>query len=139
MRSSRHATVFDALAEAPLVERTAAGFRCESRVPVDAAAEVMAGHYPGHAILPGVLVVDCVCQLLAYVTDGALRVTAVERLRFLNVLLPGDELLVVLTVTEDRDSGRIRGQVRGRRRDGSPANEARLLLEPTNVEVESDA
>ena len=136
----RQAAVFDALGDRSRIEESAepgpltppgpGSRRYTLRVPVEACAEVLAGHYPGVPIMPGVLVVDCVCQLLAEVSGGTLRIAAIERIRFVNPLLPGDELALTLTLTEGPTADEVRALVRGHRSDGSLANEMRLRLRP---------
>lgn len=124
------AAAFDALAHPPLaVPGPDGAARYELRVPVQAAAQLMAGHYPGVPIMPGVLVVDCLCQMVARLYGETMRVAAIERIRYLNPLLPGDELRLEATVTEDPAGGGALVVARGWRSDALPANEARLRLE----------
>lgn len=127
-RPLRHAAVFAALANPPHVVRTETGFQCELRVPVDAAAEVMVGHYPGIPIMPGVLIIDVLSQLLPYIGPGTLRITAIERVRYVNPLLPGDELLLTLAVAEKPAAQEFTSMVRVLRSDGSAAADIRLRL-----------
>jgi 3-hydroxyacyl-[acyl-carrier-protein] dehydratase len=127
------AAAFDALAHPPLALPVVDGtVRYELRVPVEAAAQLMAGHYPGVPIMPGVLVVDCLCQLVAALYGDTVRVAAIERIRYLNPLFPGDELRLEVGLTED-PAGGVRVVARGWRSDGLPANEARLRLERGGV------
>jgi 3-hydroxyacyl-[acyl-carrier-protein] dehydratase len=64
-------------------------------VPVDASDPVFAGHYPGFPILPGLYLVeyvhDAVCAARATPTP---RPVALERIRFLNPVYPGDVVLI---------------------------------------------
>jgi 3-hydroxyacyl-[acyl-carrier-protein] dehydratase len=72
---------------------------CVSRtVHVDPADPVFAGHYPGFPILPGLFLVDYVHETVA---DG-LRAVALDSVRFLQPVFPGDELRIDATLT-DRD------------------------------------
>jgi 3-hydroxyacyl-[acyl-carrier-protein] dehydratase len=128
------AAAFDALTNPPLaVSGPDGASRYELRVPVAAAAQLMAGHYPGVPIMPGVLVVDCLCQLVARLYGDGMRVAGIERIRYLNPLFPGDELRLEATVTEDPAGGGARVVARGWRSDGLPAIEARLRLEWVGV------
>ena len=124
-RPSRYATVFDALAAGPVVEHTPAGVLITLRVPVDAASEVLVGHYPGFPIMPGVLVLDCLRQALDSVFGSGLRPAVVERIRFLSPLLPGDELGLTIAVAGDPWSGPLAVRAQGRRADGRLAVDVR--------------
>ena len=62
------------------------------------------GHFPGHPVVPGVVIMDYV---LAAVTDAlpAWRVTGIHKLKFLQPLLPCDAFSVQLA---DVKNGRVR-------------------------------
>jgi len=74
---------------------------------VDTESAVFAGHYPGEPIVPGVCLVDLVCQAAAALglTSGGPEL-AVERARFTSPVRPGDRLTVSV-------SGGTEGEVRG--------------------------
>lgn len=72
-----------------------ASFRAE--VIVDPAEPVLAGHYPGSPVFPGVCLVEHVrLAALAVLPDasGGWRLAAVESCRFLKPALPGETLLI---------------------------------------------
>ena len=128
--SSRTATVFDALVRPPLTEQTPEGTRVTVRLPVDLAAEQMAGHYPGFPILPGVLVIDCVRQAAGFAYGPGLRLCGIDRARFTRPLLPGDELELSLLVIPESAAGQVAVHARGTRADGRTAVELHATFEP---------
>jgi 3-hydroxyacyl-[acyl-carrier-protein] dehydratase len=75
-------------------------------VQVDPADPVFAGHYPGFPILPGLFVVEHVHAAVRSRLPG-LRVTALQRAKFLKPVFPGDSLTIDTTVTEDGDGVRV--------------------------------
>jgi len=65
-----------------------------------------AGHFPGHPIMPGVLIVEALAQtggILALKELGGEKKLAyfagIERCRFRRPVLPGDQLLLNVTIT----------------------------------------
>jgi 3-hydroxyacyl-[acyl-carrier-protein] dehydratase len=91
------------------------GVRGEAIKNVSAADVVLAGHFPGRMIYPGVLLVECVAQLAAVIygtaavqeaggdptgdlgTDAAGRVgylAEIKQAKFLRPVVPGDQLVV---------------------------------------------
>ncbi|MET1071628.1 MAG: hypothetical protein ABWY11_03170 [Umezawaea sp.] len=74
-----------------------------TRVFVDPADPVFAGHYPGFPILPGLFVVQHVHEAVRDRLPG-MRVSAVQRAKFLSPVFPGDSLLIATTFTDDGDS-----------------------------------
>lgn len=74
------------------------GRTVSATVLVDPADPVFTGHYPGWPILPGLYVLDHVDQVVA-ATD--LRMTAVDRARFLRPVRPGDQLRIVADLGGD--------------------------------------
>lgn len=60
------------------------------RVPVDHPA--FAGHFPGHPIVPGVVLLDRVMQLAVESTGAAAGGWQVTQAKFLSPCGPGDEL-----------------------------------------------
>lgn len=76
-------------------------------------AEILAGHFPGYPILPGVLQVEAIGQaglcLLQLLRDGVhdsaepqFALTHITAARFMRPVLPGLELEIVARVLDDR-------------------------------------
>jgi len=80
---------------------------------------VFAGHYPGFPIFPGMCVVELVHRgalRTAPAEAGDLTMTAMESVRFVAPVFPGDRLTVTVNWTKDRDHWRCaaRATVAGR-------------------------
>ncbi|MGK2925372.1 MAG: hydroxymyristoyl-ACP dehydratase [Lysobacterales bacterium] len=54
----------------------------------------LAGHFPGHPVLPGVVLLDAVLELIARESGVALDQCEVTSVKFLSPAKPGDELLI---------------------------------------------
>ncbi|HVU44519.1 MAG TPA: 3-hydroxyacyl-ACP dehydratase FabZ [Terracidiphilus sp.] len=90
------------------------------------------GHFPGHPIMPGVLVVEAMAQagaiiMLAEITDRDKKLivfTGIERAKFRQSVTPGDQLRIEVEVLAFRSrAGRIEGKAYV---DGKLACEATL-------------
>ncbi len=69
------------------------------------------GHFPGHPIMPGVLIVEAMAQvggILAFksanVTNKAVYFMGIDKARFRRPVLPGDRLVLTLEVQKTRGS-----------------------------------
>ena len=60
------------------------------------------GHFPEAPVMPGVLVMECLCQLawLWMEPEGHLRMTNIKKLRFRRPTLPGDRLKLQIKLLE---------------------------------------
>jgi 3-hydroxymyristoyl/3-hydroxydecanoyl-(acyl carrier protein) dehydratase len=97
-----------------LVALDAAGGRALGVRHVAADDPVLAGHFPGDPIYPGVLQLELMGQVGLCLLDGELRprVVGIEQARFLSALRPGDDARVHAAVLDvDPLRGRIAGQV----------------------------
>jgi 3-hydroxyacyl-[acyl-carrier-protein] dehydratase len=68
---------------------------------MDSESPVFAGHFPGRPVVPGVCLIDLVCQaaaMLGFVSAGP--TLAVERARFASPALPGDALTITIAPAE---------------------------------------
>jgi 3-hydroxyacyl-[acyl-carrier-protein] dehydratase len=105
---------------------TGDGFSVTARLRIDAGDPNLRGHFPGLPVLPGVFVVEALCQAMALAAEGA-RLRAIGSVRFLAPLLAGDELTLHADAVAAPDGWRVTAQ--GRRADGTLA--ARIRAEFT--------
>jgi 3-hydroxyacyl-[acyl-carrier-protein] dehydratase len=78
--------------------------RATSRFPLDPAEPLLAGHYPGFPIFPGVCLVECAHRTSLAALTGPARLAEVESARFLGPVFPGDTVHTE-TVAEAVDGG----------------------------------
>lgn len=79
--------------------------RATSAFTLDPAEPLLAGHYPGFPIFPGVCLVECAHRTsLGAVGAGPVRLAEVESARFLGPVFPGDTVHTE-TVAEAVDGG----------------------------------
>ena len=89
---------------------------------VTSAEEYLADHFPSFPVLPGVMMLETLVQagrkLLADRSDRPLVVTEVRNVRYGNMVRPGEQLTVEVTLKKDDDAGwdltgdgRVNGQV----------------------------
>lgn len=71
-------------------------FEFAGRIPSDHPA--LPGHFPGHPIAPGVVLLNQVAQAFAHWQSG-LRITAWPLVKFVSPLLPEEDFVVRLTCT----------------------------------------
>ncbi len=91
------------------------------------------GHFPGHPIMPGVLVIEAMAQVGGYLLMTSLNAraekklmyfTGIDRARFRRPVVPGDQLRFEVTVLQmRRQVCRMRGEATV---DGKLAAEAEL-------------
>lgn len=63
------------------------------------------GHFPGHPVIPGVLLLDALVNALPARVGGAVRVTGFPAVKFLAPLLPEHDVEVVLAVKRPGQAG----------------------------------
>ena len=91
---------------------------------VDPSEAVLAGHFPGFPIFPGVCLIDRVHRAALTVLPSAARLVAMDSARFLAPVFPGDEITFNLTV----DGTICSATVRVRRSDGHQEDVALVRL-----------
>jgi 3-hydroxyacyl-[acyl-carrier-protein] dehydratase len=82
--------------------------------------EFFQGHFPGHAVMPGVLLVEAMAQVGGVIllsiagNDGKLAYFAgMDKVRFHRPVFPGDQLISEVEVTKTRGSyGWVKGVAR---------------------------
>jgi 3-hydroxyacyl-[acyl-carrier-protein] dehydratase len=69
------------------------------------------GHFPGHPVMPGVLIVEAMAQAGCFLalksigeTDTIFYFMGIDKARFRRQVIPGDTLEFTLTVTKKRSS-----------------------------------
>ncbi|MCJ0871752.1 3-hydroxyacyl-ACP dehydratase FabZ family protein [Streptomyces sp. AP-93] len=77
----------------------ASAFTADERDPV------IAGHYPGFPVLPGVYLVEAVDRTVRHWAEPTTQVelTAMDRCRFHQPVYPGDRVFVEAAITETED------------------------------------
>ena len=67
-------------------------------IPLPFAADhpVFAGHFPGHPIVPGVLLLDEALQAIALATGLSLAVCELRSVKFLSPLTPGVAVMILI-------------------------------------------
>lgn len=98
-------------------ERSGAGYTVIARLRVDGADPGLRGLPPGPVILPGIFVVEAICQAMALALPGtATRLLALHSIRHLAPLPAGDRLTLTLTIKPAR-GGALSVNVVGSRKD----------------------
>jgi 3-hydroxyacyl-[acyl-carrier-protein] dehydratase len=111
-----------------------AGKRLKAYKNVTANEEFFNGHFPGHPVMPGVLIVEAMAQaaaLLAHESESfdkdgrVIYLMGLDNVRFRRPVVPGDRLDIEVTVT--RHKGAIWKQSATATVDGKRAAECDLL------------
>ena len=93
------------------------------------------GHFPGHPVMPGVLILEALAQaggLLAYETAAAeerisiLYLVGIEESRFKQIVRPGDQL--TLRVELDKRRRNLWRFIAVAEVDGKPVAEAQIMM-----------
>ncbi|MCB1224661.1 MAG: beta-hydroxyacyl-ACP dehydratase [Verrucomicrobiales bacterium] len=95
------------------------GVHATARYTLPATAPWLPGHFPGHPLMPGVLMIEAVAQLAGVVAQSDpslppladLRLTAVRQAKILGTLPPGESLRIEAEI-QGRLAGLIQAQGR---------------------------
>lgn len=74
-------------------------------VHVPAGSRWFDGHFPGNPVLPGVAQLSMVFELIARAFDETVIVRAVSRVRFKQMIVPGDHLAVFAAPKPEQPGG----------------------------------
>lgn len=120
--------------------------RCQARKNVTMNEPFFQGHFPGHPVMPGVLILEAIAQTAAVqaclllnkqAADQAFYLVSIDKARFRKKVVPGDQLVLQTELLRGR--GRIwkfRGQAFV---DGQLAAEAEMMATlPTALAQSSD-
>lgn len=130
--------------------RRAVGLKC-----VTINEEFFEGHFPGHAVMPGVLVLEAMAQvggvLLLSMTGNQGKLAyfgGMDKVRFRQPVLPGDVLITEVELLKNRGTvgkvkvtGRVNNQIaaEGEFTFALVERESRPVEEPNGVLEESDS
>ena len=96
--------------------------RATSAFTLDPAEPLLAGHYPGFPIFPGVCLVECAHRTSLGAVGGGgapVRLTEVESARFLGPVFPGDTVHTETVATAVDGGWRCRARLAAEGPDGS--------------------
>jgi 3-hydroxyacyl-[acyl-carrier-protein] dehydratase len=111
---------------------------------VSLAEEYLADHFPGFAVLPGVLMLEAMVQagreLLADRSPERLVLGEVKAMKYGNMVRPGERLIVEVTLSKgDAESGFTCKGIGRVQRDGEPSGDSdtavsgRFVLRPVRL------
>jgi 3-hydroxyacyl-[acyl-carrier-protein] dehydratase len=81
-----------------IVELSLAGNKIISRIKLNAAHKIYAGHFPGNPITPGVVQIQIVKEILEHVHKKELRLAAMSRCKFLKILNPDQTPFITIDI-----------------------------------------
>ena len=90
------------------------------------------GHFPGTPVLPGICQIQCVLVLLEKVFKTEIKLFSVSRAKFLNPVLPKDNILIAGTAVCQGDTIEAKFKITGKT-EISSADEKELTVSRLNI------
>jgi 3-hydroxyacyl-[acyl-carrier-protein] dehydratase len=78
--------------------------KAEAVLIVNGDSEIFKGHFPGQPVVPGACMLQLVKDVLETVLKSKLRLKKAQQIKFMNIVVPGDDQLqlsISFTNTED--------------------------------------
>ncbi|MEA2039455.1 MAG: hypothetical protein U9N82_06440 [Thermodesulfobacteriota bacterium] len=60
------------------------------------------GHFPGEPILPGIAQIEMALDAIKHLTQKDLKISNVKRVRFKQIIRPGDKLQIIATSKKEK-------------------------------------
>ena len=76
-------------------------FSADILIPAD--SDWFDGHFPGNPVLPGIAQLGMVFEVLGRMIEGDVQVMQVQRVRFRQMILPGDRVVVGVQPKPDKN------------------------------------
>lgn len=83
-------------------------------IEIPAASPWFDGHFPGEPVLPGLAQISMVYDVIKKASEGELRVSSVNRVRFRRIVRPGDRLdVIAIPLKKEADAYTFQIQIQG--------------------------
>ncbi len=76
------------------------------KIPAD--HPCLAGHFPGHPVVPAVVLLDCVAQALSAALGRTAVLSGIPSAKFLSPLAPDQDFTIELHIEPERGTARFR-------------------------------
>jgi len=67
--------------------------KAEAELAVNGDSKIFIGHFPGQPVVPGACMLQLVKDVLETVLNSELRLKKAQQIKFMNVVVPGDDQL----------------------------------------------
>ena len=85
------------------------GEYCKSFKNVSGNEEMFSGHFPNHAVMPAVMIIECFAQTAGFVVNSHIEeplefvfLGGVNNAKFRKPVVPGDQLIIEVTLKKQR-------------------------------------